>query len=132
LMKKLDEAMGSGGAGYSRTTTFAAVAVDWLTSLDELVAAGRRSPRTVALYRHILDRHLLPELGSLRLPELTAARMDRFIRERRRAAGYSEAELSRSVASGVCGFAVRRDELRFNQCATLKALEVRRLGRLEH
>ena len=94
-----------------------------LASLDELVAAGRRSPRTVDLYRHVLARHLLPGLGSLRLSELTPARMDSFIRDRRRKAGYSVAKSCRSVASGVCGFAVRRDALRYNPVRDVEALE---------
>ncbi len=123
LLKKLDEALGAGGAGYTRQSTFGDVAKDWLESLDELVAAGRRSPRTVALYRHVLDRHLLPGLGALRLPELTSARMDHFIRDRRRVAGYSVAKLCRSVASGVCGFAVRRDAMRYNPVRDVEALE---------
>jgi integrase len=123
LIKKYEEAMSAGGAGYTRQSTFAQVAADWLESLDELVAAGRRSPRTVALYRHVLDRHLLPGLGALRLSELTSARMDQFIRDRRRSSGYSVAKLCRSVASGVCGFAVRRDVMRYNPVRDVEALE---------
>ena len=91
LIKKLEEAVSAGAAGYTRQSTFAQVAADWLHSLDELVAAGRRSPRTVVLYRYVLDRHVLPGLGALRLSELTAARVDRFIRDRRQLAGYSVA-----------------------------------------
>ena len=123
LLKKIEEAVGAGGAGYTRQTTFRDVSVDWLRSLDDLVAAGRRSPRTVSLYRHVLERHLLPGLGALRLSELTAARMDHFIRERRQASGYSVAKLCRSVASGVCGFAVRRDAMRYNPVRDVEALE---------
>jgi hypothetical protein len=52
---------------YSANVTFADVASDWLNQLDELVEAGRRSPSTVALYRHALDRHVLPGVGRLRL-----------------------------------------------------------------
>jgi hypothetical protein len=77
LFATLGEAMAAGASGYSPRSTFADVAADWLESLDELVAAGRRSPRTVALYRHALRRHVLPGLGGLRLSELTSARMDR-------------------------------------------------------
>jgi integrase len=123
LFATLGEAMAAGGPGYSPRSTFADVAADWLESLDELVAAGRRSPRTVALYRHALARHVLPGLGGLRLSELTSARMDRFIRDRRRAAGYSVAKLCRSVTSGICAFAVRRDAMRHNPVRDVEALE---------
>jgi integrase len=59
----------------------------------------------------------------LRLSELTPARMDRFIRDRRRAAGYSVAKLCRSVTSGICAFAVRRDAMRHNPVRDVEALE---------
>ena len=49
--------------------------------------------------------------------------MDRFIRDRRRIAGYWVAKLCRSVASGVCGFAVRRDAMRYNPVRDVEALE---------
>ena len=123
LMAAVAEVLAAGGSIYSRTTTFGDVAADWLASLDELVQAGRRSPRTVALYRHALNRHVLPGLGGLKLAELTPARVDAFIRDRRRRSGYSVAKLCRSVASGVCGFAVRRDAMRSNPVRDVESLE---------
>lgn len=123
LMVTLAEMLAAGGSTYSRTTTFGGVAADWLASLDELVQAGRRSPSTVALYRHVLDRHVLPGLGRLRLVEVTPSRVDAFIRDRRRRSGYSVAKLCRSVASGVCGFAVRRDAMRANPVRDVETLE---------
>lgn len=94
LFAALGEAMAAGGPGYSPRSTFADVAADWLESLDELVAAGRRSPRTVALYRHALARHVLPGLGGLRLSELTSGADGPIHPDRRRTAGYSVAKLS--------------------------------------
>lgn len=117
-------AAAGGGAEYGRRTTFRDVAGDWLVSVEELAVAGRRSPRTAALYRHALERHVLPRLGELRLEELTTARIDWFVRERRRTHGYAVAKLCRSVTSGVCGFAVRRDAMRFNPVRDVGALEV--------
>src|SRR5215217_5733297 len=58
-----------------------------------------------------------------RLSELTPARMDRFIRDRWRAAGHSVAKLRRSVTSGICAFAVRRDAMRHNPVRDVEALE---------
>lgn len=117
-------AAAGGGAEYGRRTTFRDVAADWLVSVEELAVAGRRSPRTAALYRHALERHVLPGRGELRLEELTTARIDWFVRERRRTHGYAVAKLCRSVTSGVCGFAVRRDAMRFNPVRDVGALEV--------
>lgn len=123
LMATVAEVLAASGSVYSRTTTFGDVAADRLASLAELVEAGRRSQRTVALYRHALDRHVLPGLGGLKLAEVTPARVDAFIRDRRKRTGYSVAKLCRSVASGVCGFAVRRDAMRSNPVRDVESLE---------
>ena len=66
---------------------------------------------------------VIPGIGGLRLSEVTPSRMDGFIQERRRVAGYSVAKLCRSVASGVCGYAVRRDAMRFNPVRDIESLE---------
>jgi Phage integrase family len=47
LIKKLEEAVSAGAGRYTRQSTFAEVAADWLDSLDELVIAGRRSAGAV-------------------------------------------------------------------------------------
>jgi integrase len=120
----LEERMTDGApSGYSSGTTFADVAQDWLSQLDELVETGRRSPSTVALYRHALARHVLPSVGRLRLNELTPARLDHFLRLKRRQSGYSTAKLCRAILSGVCGVAVRRDALRVNPVRDVASLE---------
>jgi hypothetical protein len=36
------------------------------------------------------------------MTEVTAARLDRFLHDKRAAVGYSTAKLCRSIASGVC------------------------------
>ena len=43
--------------------------------------------------------------------------------DRRRTAGYSVAKLCRSVTSGICAFAVRRDAMRHNPVRDVEALE---------
>jgi integrase len=120
----LQERMSLGaGAGYGASTTFRDVATDWLAHLQELVEAGRRSPSTVSLYRHALDRHVLPTMGALRLSDLTPARLDHFLHLKRREKGYATAKLCRAVLSGVCGLAVRRDGLRVNPVRDVSSLE---------
>jgi hypothetical protein len=59
--KALERAMAaSGGVAYSARTTFRDVSVEWFARFEQLVAAGRRSPGSAALYRATLDRHVLP------------------------------------------------------------------------
>lgn len=124
LLVQFEETMRLGGsAGYTGRTTLAEVAEEWHANVVQLVESGRRSPTTAALYRHALDRHLLPGLGALRLTELSTARLDHFLHDMARARGYSTAKLCRSVLSGVCGYAVRRDALRVNPVRDVSPLE---------
>lgn len=123
-LKKLEEALASGGIGeYSTRTKFSEVAEQWYAQMRELVEAGRRSPTTLRLYRLTLDNYVLPGIGELRLSELSTARMDHFIHDTRRTAGYATAKACRSVTSGVCGFAVRRDAMRTNPVRDISPLE---------
>lgn len=113
----------SGGVDYNVRTTFGDVAGEWFARFAELVAAGRRSPSSAALYRATLDRHVLPAIGGLRLNEVTPARMDAFLHGVLREKGHGTAKVCRSVVSGVCGLAVRRDALRSNPVRDVGNLE---------
>mgnify|MGYP001792803363 CR=1 FL=1 len=107
--------MSSTGVGqYSARTTLREVAEQWHREFVQLVEAGRRSPTTAAQYRRSLDRQILPGLGGLRLSEIKTARVDHFLRLMNSERGPASAKLCRAVLSGVCGFAVRRDAMRFN------------------
>ena len=57
------------------------MAEQWFASVQELVRRGRRSPTTVAFHCRVLDSHVLPSIGELRLSELSTARMDHFIHQ---------------------------------------------------
>jgi hypothetical protein len=107
----------SGGAAYTSRTTFRDVSMEWFARFEELVAAGRRSPASAELYRATLVRHVLPAIGGLRLRELTTARLDGFLHTVLQEKGHATAKVCRSVASGVCGFAARRDGLPDQPCA---------------
>lgn len=121
----LDRAVTGGAAsGYSAKVTFGDVAEQWCRQIEDLVAAGRRSPGTLGLYRHVLDRHVLPDLSGLRMTEVTAARLDRFLHDKRTSVGYSTAKLCRSIVSGICSLAVRRELLRANPVRDVSSLEM--------
>ncbi len=113
----------SGGLGYTPRTTFADVATEWFDRFAEMVTAGRRSPASAALYRATLDRHVLPVIGGLRLSEVTTARLDAFLHRLLRENGHATARVARSVVSGVCGYAARRDGLRSNPVRDVGNLE---------
>ena len=65
--------------------------------------------RTVEQYRYAIDRSVLPGLGALRIRELTVATCDRFLRAVETKHGAPVARTTRSVLSGLCGYAARRD-----------------------
>src|SRR4051794_8437195 len=120
----LERVLSSGGLGqYTDRTTFAEVAEEWFGQIEWLVEQERRSPTTLELYRRTLDLHVLPALGGLRLSELSVARLDTFLHEKHRSTGYGTAKACRSVASGVCGLAVRRGAMRFNPVRDVAPLE---------
>ena len=70
--------------------------------------------RTLEQYRYALDRSVIPGLGALRVRELTVAACDRFLRTVETKHGAAVARTTRSVLSGLCGFAARRDLLERN------------------
>ena len=87
------------------------VLLAFLVMFEGLVVRGRRSPSTLDLYRDAIDRHIVPGVGSLRLGEVSTARLDRFIQSVLADRGYATAKLVRTVLSGICGWLVRRDGL---------------------
>ena len=94
--------------------------------VEERVAAGTRSPSTLDLYRHAVEKHIGPGLGGLRLGELTVPRVDRFLQLVLRTKGYSTAKLCRTVLSGICGWLVRQGGLPFNPVRDTTPLELDR------
>lgn len=101
-------------------------AAAWLASIEERVERGTRSPSTLDLYRHAVERHVVPQLGELLLAETTTARLDRFLQEVLRTKGYSTAKLCRTILSGICGWAVRQGGLSANPVRDVTPLELDR------
>lgn len=124
LMESFGRAMAaSGGASYTGQTTFRDISQEWFERFIEQVKAGRRSPASAEHYRSTLDRHVLPAIGGLRLRELTPARLDAFLHQVLQEKGHATAKVCRSVTSGVCGYAVRRDALPTNPVRDVGDLE---------
>lgn len=86
----------------------------WYAGIQAEVEAGDKSPNTARLYRHYLDRHILPGVGALRLGEATVARLDEFISAVRTRAGSAAAKACRSALSGIMGHAARHGAIAAN------------------
>lgn len=127
VLKAVREALNANGDGeLSKSTTFEDAAAGWLRMFEGQVDRGARSPATLDEYRYALARVILPGVGSLRVGELSAARLDRFVQAVLAERGYATAKLCRSVLSGICGWLVRRDALLANPVRDLTPLELDR------
>ena len=98
----------------------------WLVSIEERVDRGTRSPSTLDLYRHAVERHVVPQMGELLLVETTTARLDRFLQGILRTKGYATAKLCRTILSGICGWAVRQGGMPTNPVRDVTPLELDR------
>lgn len=90
------------GAGFHTGVdpTFGELAEQWFE-----LAAPDLSPRTVSVYRWILDRHVLPHLGKVRLSRLRAADLDRLYASLRTSGGDAGKPLTAKTVRhihGVC------------------------------
>ncbi|MEU0877821.1 hypothetical protein ABZ345_04415 [Lentzea sp. NPDC005914] len=79
LKKALAERKAPAGDGLTPDSRFKEAAALWFGKFQALADAGKRSPGSVDTYRSILDRHVLPGLGELRIREMTVARIDAFL-----------------------------------------------------
>jgi integrase len=101
--------MGRGGqlSGSSKLSDLAAV---YQTEIEP----NDRSPSIIARYKDRLDRQILPALADVRLRELSVGRVDAFLQQVRKSRGAATARMTRSVLSGMCALAARRDAMQFN------------------
>jgi integrase len=127
VLKAVREALSADGdAGFTRKSTLDEAARGWLSMFAGLVERGARSPSTLDEYRHIVDRVIVPGIGSLRLGEVSTPRLDRFVQAVLADKGYATAKVCRSVLSGICGWLVRQGALAANPVRDLTPLELDR------
>ncbi|MDN5920602.1 MAG: site-specific integrase [Pseudonocardia sp.] len=107
LKKALAERTAPTQTALGPTTHIRDVAERWYRDVQADVDAGEKSPNTARLYRHYLDRHVLPGVGALRLGDATVARLDDFVSAVGTRSGSGAAKACRSVLSGVMGYAAR-------------------------
>jgi integrase len=106
----------------SASTPVRELAERWFANVQQEVTDGTKSPNTARLYRHYLDRHILPGIGALRLSEATVPRLDEFITAVRKRSGTAAAKACRSALSSMLGQAARHGAIPTNP--------VRDIGRL--
>ena len=102
-------------------TRVAVVAEHWF---NELTEAGR-SPSTLQAYRDRLDRQILPALGGVRVRELSVGLLDHHLTTIRARHGNAMAKQTKSVLSGICGFATRHGALSSNPCRDVSRISTK-------
>jgi integrase len=80
----------------------------WYAALRDI------APTTKQAYRDRLDRQVIPGVGALRIRELTVGTVHRHLHEVEQRHGYGIAKMTRTVLSGLCGWAVRQDAIERN------------------
>jgi len=103
-----------GGDDLTGLTRFKDAAAHWIAEVRERVELGELSPNTLQLYEGQLPLHVLPTLGELRLQEITAGRLDALFGTLRSKLGASGVRTTRSIVSGVLGYAVRYHAIKVN------------------
>ncbi|MCX2948130.1 tyrosine-type recombinase/integrase [Lentzea sp. NEAU-D7] len=126
LKKALAERKGPSGSSLTRESRFKEALDQWFTKFQALADAGKRSPSSVDTYRSIMDRHVLPGLGELRIREMTVARVDAFLGALWRSVSVDTAKTARSVISGALRIAVRDKALDTNPVREAEPLEAGR------
>ena len=68
---------------------------DWLNAWMENRVESSCEPKTIAFYRTNIDRHIIPNLGKVKVGELTPSHVDKLLRLK------ASTGLSRSTISGI-------------------------------
>lgn len=131
LLKKLDERPKVAGTEIAPDTRLSVLADVWHASLDV-------APGSAETYRNALERHIKPRVGSLRIRELTTARVEAFVRDVEQkhtvttggkavtTGGPTAARQARTVLSMMMDMAARYDAVTGNPVKSSKAPKVRR------
>ncbi|MFE0027686.1 tyrosine-type recombinase/integrase [Amycolatopsis sp. NPDC059021] len=114
LRDAIREWKGSSAGEITRETQLKDVAPVWLDQLRQDVEEGKKSPTTITTYESILNRHVIPGVGELRVREATVMRLDRFLGALQRNVGASTAKTARTALSGMLSLAARYDAIDTN------------------
>jgi integrase len=110
LRQKLVDRQTPTQQGITADTTITKLAAAWLAFLRD---EGRIEMTTIHEYERVLTKVVFPELGGLRLREVTTSRLDQFL-VRLRAVSASRQRKTKVVLGAMLGLAVRHDALSVN------------------
>lgn len=114
IIRDYDDGLASGPANY----TVAAAVTGWLT-----YGLHGRDPNTVANYRTLCNKHIIPGLGARKLRELSAEDVDRWLMGKARTLSARTVRLLHSCLNRAVKFAQARDKVKRNVVGLCEVLE---------
>ena len=110
LVAELLDRANSVGADITRESRLSAIVPLWWAEQDDKNLADRTRDR----YTDVVDNHIIPGVGNLRMREATVPAMDRFLKTLSTSSGKATAKHAKSILSGILGLAVRHGVLDAN------------------
>ena len=123
LKKAISEEMRTPSGGeITARSRFKDVAALWMGWQQRRVDSGDRATGTFDNYRSMLDNHVLPALGELRLSEVTVPRLDKFFPALQDKSSAAHARTARAVVSGILRYAVRHGAITTNPAREIEPI----------
>lgn len=120
LIIEMQDRANSVGADITRESRLSAVVPLWWSEQEEKNLAANTRTR----YESVVDRHILPGVGNLRIREATVPALDRFLRAIKENTGATTAKHAKTILSGVLGLAVRHGALDSNPLRDVATVKV--------
>lgn len=100
-----------GSADLTSLSPLSQAADLWLTETERKVTDGHRAPNTARVYKSVVDQHIRPGVGELKLCEATVPRLDAFLAGMRAHHGAGITKTTRTALNGILGLAIRHGAL---------------------
>ena len=92
----------------------------WLETWLAVSIAPHKRVRTVETYRSVLDRHLIPAIGALRLQSLEPEHIETYFAERRETLSGSTLAQHSAILHNALQSALRKKKIHFNPAALVE------------
>lgn len=109
------------GADITRESRLSAVVPIWWAEQEDKKLADMTRDR----YADVVDSHILPGVGSLRLREATVPALDRFLKALSLSNGKSTAKHAKTILSGILGLAVRHGAIDSNPLRDVSPVRIK-------
>ncbi|NQX28907.1 site-specific integrase [Microbacteriaceae bacterium VKM Ac-2854] len=116
LREALRDRLAPSAEYLTRDSTLADLAQRWLDDIE----SSKRAPATLQRYRGTVSKHVNSSIGSLRIREVTTARLDRFVDRVAKSSGTAQAKMLCVVLSGMMQFAQRHDAIASNPAEAVR------------